>query len=259
MIRTLCLVLFVIGGAAVPAFAASFPGPDNFGHRGYEIPFGLRDVSLTGDDIGLDEADDEVALVSLGFDFNFYGIDYSEVEVSSNGFLSFTPTGNDGCCDGETIPTADSEDGSGVNNFVAGYWQDLDPGEGGTVRTQTLGPVGSREFVLGYYEVRDNDDPANSVNTLEIILHEGTNFIELQLGQIQFDDVDSKVIGIENVDGTDGLEVFFFDDATDPFTNGDLLFFEQAFLIVPEPSTVGLAWLAMAALSRPGRRAAKTG
>lgn len=211
--------------SAGAATAALFPGPDAFGYSGSEIAFNLRDISGTGTDIGLDNVDDDVAVVPIGFSFDFYGVTYTEVEISSNGFMSFTLTGNDACCSGETITTAGGE----IDNFIAGFWEDLNPGQGGIIRTQELGLVGSREFVVGFYEVSDNDDPFNSINTFEMILHESSNDIELQLAQIQFDDVDDKVIGIENLDGTIGIELAFIEESDLSLSNGDILFQQDAF------------------------------
>ena len=248
-VTSFLLCMFMAGSAT----AVPFPGPDAFGYTGSATPFNLRDVSGTGNDIGLDDADDEVSVVSIGFDFDFYGATYSEVEISSNGFMSFTQTGNSACCSGETIATPGGE----IDNFIAGYWEDLAPSEGGIIRTQAIGAVGAREFIVGFYEVRDVDDPVNSINTFEMILHEITNDIELQLAQIQFEDVDDKVIGIENIDGTDGLELAFF-EYSDPFSNGDILFANEGYCIsaggtncsvvtsVPEPTSLALFAISLA-------------
>jgi hypothetical protein len=233
----LLLVVVLIAMLYGTAAAVPPPGPDAFGHSVSNIPYNLRDVRVTGADIGLDNADDGVAVVPIGFDFSFYGVPYNQVEISSNGFLSFTITGAAACCSGEAIPTA----GGDIDNFVAGYWEDLDPSEGGTIRTATLGSAGNREFIVGFYEVRDNDDPTNSINTFEMILHEGTNNIELQYDQIQFEDVDDKVTGIENFDGTDGIELLFV-SFNAPLSNGDLLFDKEGYLFItiPEPSSLTL-------------------
>ena len=167
----LCIQL----SAAGVANAAAFPGPDTFGYSGTMIPFNLRDVSGTGANIGLDNSDDDTAVVSIGFTFSFYGANYTEIEVSTNGFGSFSQTGNAGCCSGDPIPTAGR-----IDNFIASFWQDHDPSEGGTIRTETSGAAGSREFVLGFYDVKDFDDPDNVEGTWEMILHETSNDIELQ-------------------------------------------------------------------------------
>lgn len=210
------------------ALAVPFPGPDGFGYTGTLIPLNLRDVTATGVNVGLDDADDDVATVPIGFTFYYYGTPYTQVEVSSNGFMTFSPTGASRCCSGETIPTAGDPE-----NYIAGWWEDLDPGEGlpteGLIRAQTTGSPGSRQFVMGFYDVRDNDDPSNVINTFEMILHESTNDIELQILTIQFDDVDSKVTGIENSTGTDGIEVVFLLSSDPGFSNGDAVISNQGY------------------------------
>jgi hypothetical protein len=240
-----------ISVAARPAGAVVPPGPDAFGHTIASIPLNLRDIRVSGDNIGLDDADDEVAVVSIGFNFSFYGLSYSQVEVSSNGFLSFNLTGDAACCSGDPIPTP----GGDIDNFVAGYWEDLDAGEGGIIRADTLGAPGSRQFIVGFYDVSDNDDPVNSINTFEMILHETSNNIELQYDQVQFEDIDSKSAGIENFDGTDGIELLFISSSA-PLSNGDLLFDQEGFLItrVPEPSSIALLAAFAAAGLRRRRR-----
>ena len=253
--RSFCFVLAFTFLSAIAhtsnaqsSISLPLPGPDAFGNSISNTQFNLRNVEATGNNVGLDNADDSTATQGIGFDFLFFGTSYSNVEISSNGFLTFTPTGNAGCCSGQSIPTA----GGAINNFIAGYWEDLAPASGGVVRTQTSGLAGSREFVVGFYDVADLDDPVNSINTFEMILHEGTNNIELQYGQIQFENVDDKVIGIENADGTDGLELLFV-PSTAPLNNGDLLLTNQGFLIsvpaaIPEPHSalliVGVACIA---------------
>jgi hypothetical protein len=238
----ICIYFAMAAGACLSnsaVRAVPFPGPDNFGYFAKSIPFHLRDVRDTGSDLGLDATDDSVAVVPIGFSFPFYGINYTEVRVSDNGFLSFKTTGDAACCSGQPIPTT----GGPLDNFVAGWWEDLAPNKGGVIRSQTVGSIGSREFVVGYYDVADFDDPVNSINTMELVLHEGTGDIELQLAQIQFDNVDDKVVGIENQDGSDGIEILFLPSSEPGLENGDLVFEKQGFLIslVPEPSSLLLA------------------
>lgn len=70
--------------------------------------------------------DDYSAVQTLpgGFGFNFFGAAQTDFIVGANGFMSFgntTPTCSFGCFSNGTIPSATQP-----NNFIAGYWDDLD-------------------------------------------------------------------------------------------------------------------------------------
>jgi hypothetical protein len=185
-----CLLLCVAGLAS----ATEFPGPDDFGYTAQNIPFNLRDVSTSGTQVSL--KDDEVSdAIPLGFSFNFYGKDYTEVFISSNGFLTFTEDTDPGCCQRLPLPTEDD-----INNLIAGFWHDLNPRGGGEIRYETLGTEGNKEFVVGFYDVPHYRGPPV---TFEMILHEGSNSIELQYASAPTD----HTVGIENAEGTIGLQI----------------------------------------------------
>ena len=160
--------------------------------------------------------------IAIPFVFNFYGIVYTELFISSNGFITFTP-GSSACCSGQPIPMP----GGPVDNIIAGWWNDLFPPGGGEIRYQTLGADGSREFVVGFYNIEYCCGEEPEV-TFEMIIHEDTNDIELQYGSAPGDpDGDDTSLGIENKNGGIGLQVAF----------GDLDFNDQGFLISPEIRT----------------------
>ena len=118
--------------------------------------FSFTDISATGTlltsvgaNASLPLGDDQVSgTVPIGFTFNFYGIGYSEVFVSSNGFLSFLSSQGNGCCAGAHIPSA-----LAPNGIVAGLWTDLVPGGSGRVYYQTLGTAPNRRFVVQFDHV----------------------------------------------------------------------------------------------------------
>ena len=86
------------------------------------------------------------ASLELGFSFEFYGILYSDFRISSNGFITLGPNlESQGCCTGQPIPQTSSP-----NNFIAGFWEDLNVPQG-NIRFQTLGSPGSRQLVVGFY------------------------------------------------------------------------------------------------------------
>jgi len=212
LLAFLCMTGILALAAGSSALAALYPGPDEFGYIGTDAPFNLRDVSTSGTALVLQ--DDQVsAAVPLPFAFNFYGINYTEVFVSSNGFITFTTGTDNGCCSGRAFPAADDYD-----NIIAGFWEDLNPSRGGDIRYETIGTSGNREFVIGFYEVPHY--PNTFPVTFEIILHENGSAIELQYGSAPSNGGQHSV-GIENADGTIGLQVAL----------GDVSFNGQGFFI----------------------------
>lgn len=94
-------VLFVVFGVvSVTTAAAAAPsagGPDQFGYTYLDSndpggpAYGWKDISATGTlASGWTSYDDGYAgPFPLGFTFNYYGQDYTEVYIGSNGYLSF--------------------------------------------------------------------------------------------------------------------------------------------------------------------------
>lgn len=90
--------------------------------------YDFEDISGTGTPV-LDNADDGMQFVNLPFDFIFYGETYDSFYISTNGFITFDDTGDSGCCSGDI----GSNDDESPNNLIALFWEDLDPGDGGTI------------------------------------------------------------------------------------------------------------------------------
>jgi len=230
IIRSLLIVAILYFICVGLAFAATpYAGPDAYGYSAYEINSNLRDISVSGtvvpldsnpaDPNDLDDQDDEVRAVSIPFPFDFYGISYTQLYVSSNGFIAFTLGADAGCCSGMPLPQRDA-----WNNLIALFWEDLNRPEG-NIRYQTLGTPGNREFVIGFYSVPHHYD--RYPVTVEAILHEASGDIELQYGDAPGDG-GTHSVGIENANGTIGLEVGF----------GDVSFSNQGFVITTNARSV---------------------
>ncbi|MCP4591569.1 MAG: DUF11 domain-containing protein, partial [bacterium] len=86
------------------------------------IPHDFLDISATGTPFTL--GDDSTLVLPIGFSFDYYGLSYTDVEISSNGFLTVNQTGDSGCCTGDPLP-----DPTLPNGVIAGWWEDLDAGE----------------------------------------------------------------------------------------------------------------------------------
>lgn len=145
-------------------------------------------------------SDDQVsAFIPLSFTFNFFGTDYTQVRLSSNGFLTFNNSTNSGCCEGDPIPSTSDPD-----NIIAFAWSDLNPNEGGSFQYFTIGTAPNRIFVVDVKNLSHYGFPGRV--TSQIQLHETTNIIEIHTTEMGYGG-DVHTMGVENVNGTLGYAV----------------------------------------------------
>jgi hypothetical protein len=157
------------------------------------------DISETGTALAL--TDDGAEQVALPFGFEFFGVEYSEVFISSNGLLSFTgdlPTNGGGQ---QYFP-----DPSPPNGLIAGYWSDLDPSMGGVVAYETFGDAPNRTFLVMYKDVPQwRPQPVSLIETehasFEIVLHEGTTRAVVHFKHVAPQEEDVTVFTREYVSG----------------------------------------------------------
>ena len=87
------------------------------------------DIQSQGEAIRMN--DDQIITMDLGFEFPFYGGVYTEIAVSSNGFVAFEePHAN---FTNQQIPNEN------LGAFIAPFWDDLNPARGGTVHVLSAG------------------------------------------------------------------------------------------------------------------------
>lgn len=158
----------------------------------------FEDISGTGTTLeDLNDCDDCGEVVPIGFSFNFYGDTHTHIGLSSNGYLTF---GDDlGSVLNDPIPNTYTP-----NDLIAPYWDDWNPRAGGTVHYQTVGDTPNHRFIAQWNKVKHYD--GHGMSTFQAILFEDTNCIEFRYGSLT--NV-SPTIGIENQDGTKGIDVTF--------------------------------------------------
>ncbi|MCH8330521.1 MAG: hypothetical protein IH946_03935, partial [Bacteroidetes bacterium] len=176
---------------------------------GIELPVTCEDYSystidydtITGTGTTEFLTDDDVAgPLPIGFNFTFYCFDYTEFYISSNGFITFSPDYDDGCCLGQSIPTAGIPD-----NLIAFAWNDLNPyNNTGHIEYFTTGVFPDRKLVINFDSVPHFGD--SGLITVQIILFEQGDIIEIHTADMPGDGT-AHTMGIENIDGTVGLTV----------------------------------------------------
>ena len=182
------LFLAVFFLAPILGFAAT-RGPDAAGYTGTDSTvYSFVDLAgASGSASTLSGTDDGTAVLTLPFAFRFYGVDYTQVCVSSNGALYFITSSN--ACSGindfanvdlsSTMPPGDLPG-------VLPFWSDLtfQVAGGGAVFYQTTGAAGARRFVVQWDKAYPQDSP-NPV-TFQVILSEGTNTVLFQYKEVDF-------------------------------------------------------------------------
>ena len=162
------------------------------------VPFNWIDISANSTAVPLQ--DDEVSgPIDIGFDVRFFGQTFSQVYISSNGFIAFDPPGHSGCCSGLPLPSA----GTPAGNMVAGFWTDLYPPGGEGYAYARLGDV----FVI------QADAPLFSAffselsesATFQYHLHQGSDRIEIHYRRAQ-PGFQLVTAGVQNSDRTEGSQ-----------------------------------------------------
>ncbi|MCK5013392.1 MAG: cadherin-like domain-containing protein, partial [Candidatus Omnitrophica bacterium] len=204
-------------------------GPDDFGYTFTDsnTPEGPAydwiEISGTGTEVLPDSDDSWVEDIGLGFFFNYYGTDYSQLAISNNGLLF--SGGTTWQYINEPITQT-----PGVHGFIAPFWDDLVTwGSAGTIYYQTIGTYPNRMFVVEWYDNQHFETSTLGV-TFEAILYEGSNNILFQYKDVDFGNVywavegdnppydngGSATVGIEDPAGDDGLQYSFNEQVIDP-------------------------------------------
>jgi hypothetical protein len=131
----------------------------------------------------------------LGFTFKFYGIEKTEIYVASNGFFHFSPlTAN-------TITNASIPNTAHPNDYIAPFWDDLDGRTQGTVHYKQDG----NRFIMQFTNWQKYSGQGSL--TFQVVLYSSGKIMYYYNDMVGT--LNSATVGIENGDGTIGLQVAY--------------------------------------------------
>ena len=149
----------------------------------------LLNIQNTGTALNL--GDDQMSgMKPLGFDFEFYGSTFDEVNISMNGFFTFqnnfsVPRSRNYLS--EVIPA------TSFNYTVYPLWTDLINNGTQNPYIKTFGNTSDTDqyFVIGWYNAREYNN--SNKNSFEAILYETTNVIEFRYDKINVSNHDITI------------------------------------------------------------------
>ncbi len=184
-------------------------GPDPFGYSWIDSnepdgpQYQWEDISSTGTLVtnwvstGTWDPKDEgyAGPFPLGFNFNFYGNLKSQIYISSNGFLHFSPLTANAFANA-AIPSSNLP-----NDIIAPFWDDLDGSGQGTVHYKQEG----NRFIVQFTNWQ-RYSKTGSLTFQAVLYSSGRIFFYYNNMNAT---LNSATIGIENSDGSVGLQVVY--------------------------------------------------
>jgi len=178
-------------------------GPDTYGYSWvdsdatYGPSYSWVEINTTGTELVLSD-DAYSGALGLGFTFNFYGTGFTDVYVSSNGWLTFdTPTTSASYNYSITNTSA-------PNNLVAPFWDNLDSDSGNAGKIYYYADATNNRFIVEFDAVQHY--PSGNPETFQAILNANGSIV-YQYKTVAYER--SCTVGIENGAGDDGLEVVY--------------------------------------------------
>lgn len=177
----------------------------------------------------LNLGDDQVSgPINIGFNFTFYGQNFNNAFISSNGVLGFQGPIN-GCCSGYNLANPGNRYG------VFGLQTDLINIQTTNPWYRTEGEQGNRTFTVGWYDMPIYYDQ-NFRSTFEITLFESNNNILLNYGNLNT----AGRFFTAGLKGNDGEYELLYSGTNDAFLENSSYMF--SFIPPPPPIPEFLYW-----------------
>jgi len=191
---------FSVAAAVDSGAANGTGGPDTFGYSWQDSDeaggpvYNWIDITGIGTPItGLGD-DTNVGPFPIGFTFNHYGTAYTQFNFCTNGWISFTSSAT--TYSNTAIPSS-----SAPLNMLAPFWDDQTFTSGGTAYYYSDGS----QLVVSWVDLPHYS--SGGPYTYQVILRADGSIVYQY--QTMTTPLDSATIGMQNSDGSDGLQVVF--------------------------------------------------
>jgi len=166
------------------------------------IPYAPPYPFTSGTAIAINQDDYFGPVVTLPFQFCFFGQSYNQLVVGANGIISFDLANANQYCTWSYTNSLPST--VLYQNAIFGAYHDIDPSVCGTFRYGVVGSYPCRAFIMNFDHICHFS--CNSLqSTLQVVLYEGTNVIEVHIlskPTCSTWNSGNCVIGIQNASGT---------------------------------------------------------
>ncbi|HUP69440.1 MAG TPA: RHS repeat-associated core domain-containing protein [Acidimicrobiales bacterium] len=184
-----------VAPAPPPPSPCEVSGPDAGGYACNTVAFSWADTTGAAT-VGLGD-DTLSAAISMPFAFSWYGQAKTSVFISSNGLLCFATSG----CTSYTPPPPPNP--GTPNDLMACFWEDLNPGVGGTVKYKTTGSAPNRALVVEFNAVPHYS--TGGANTFQLQLKENGEAACMYQSVATDGDSSPTAVGTEDAAGATGL------------------------------------------------------
>jgi len=148
----------------------------------------------------------------------FYGLPYTVITASSNGLIGMGQIASASDFSNDPIPSTFTP-----NNFIAPMWDDFSLGTGtwswsnpppGAIYTKTVGTEPNRKFAVTFWDMVRSFSDGTDYYSWQVVFDEATGNVVVQYLDLFGSGTSANygggaTVGIENSDGTDGLEVSY--------------------------------------------------
>ena len=174
-------------------------GPDGFGYKWKDSDesggpaFNFIDISATGTQISFTSSDDALSsAITMGMTFPFYGSNFTQIKVGTNGFLTLQTSETSTRLSNYALPST-----NGAPFMLAPFWDDLHL-RTGNVKYQNTGTA----FIIQYTNVEKYSPSGNPI-TFQVQLYPNGKI--LYMYQTMAGTLNSATIGIQDGTKTVGL------------------------------------------------------